>query len=194
MSLPAIILAAGASRRLGQPKQLVSFEGETLLERSFRIAREAGAAPVLVVLGANFASICASVAFEGAVPVLNDQWESGMASSIHAGLNEAEVRSSETAGVLIMACDQPLLTVEHIARLLMTFGDHAAESIVASEYAGTRGIPAVFPRKVFAALRSLHGDKGARGLLAKAPCPVIALRLEGGSVDIDLPADLDNLN
>jgi molybdenum cofactor cytidylyltransferase len=63
MTVAAIILAAGASRRLGQPKQLVGFAGEMLLERALRLAREAGASPVLAVLGAHFAPICANIPF-----------------------------------------------------------------------------------------------------------------------------------
>jgi molybdenum cofactor cytidylyltransferase len=194
VTLPAIILAAGASRRLGQPKQLLNFEGEPLLERSLRLAREAGAAPVFAVLGANFASICAAVAFENAIPVLNDQWESGIASSIHAGLNEAEVRVPEHAGVLVMTCDQPRLTAQHLYNLLKAFQEHGGHSIIASEYAGTKGIPAVFPRSIFHALRALHGDKGARSLFAKTACPVLALSFEGGEIDIDLPTDLIELD
>ncbi|MGB6193781.1 MAG: nucleotidyltransferase family protein [Terracidiphilus sp.] len=194
MTLPAIILAAGGSRRLGQPKQLLSFEGESLLERSLRLAREAGAAPVLAVLGANFASICGAVGFENAIPVLNDQWENGIASSIHAGLNEAEVRAPEHAGVLVMTCDQPRLTAEHLVNLLKAFQEHGAVSIIASEYASTKGIPAVFPRSVFHALRALQGDKGARSLFTKATCPVLALPFEGGEIDIDLPTDLVELD
>lgn len=194
MTLPAIILAAGGSRRLGQPKQLLNFEGESLLERSLRLAREAGAAPVLAVLGANFASICAAVGFERAIPVLNDQWQSGMASSIHAGLSEAEVRAPEHAGALVMTCDQPRLTAQHLENLLKAFQEHGAKLIVASAYAGTKGTPAVFPRSVFGDLRALQGDKGARSLLAKATCPVLALPFAGGEIDIDLPADLVELD
>lgn len=194
MTIPAIILAAGGSRRLGQPKQLLIFEGESLLERSLRLAREAGAAPVLAVLGANFASICAAVSFENAIPVLNDQWESGMASSIHAGLNEAEVRAPEHAGLLVMTCDQPRLSAQHLHNLLKAFQEHKAESIIASEYADTKGIPAVLPRSVFHALRALHGDKGARSLFTRAACPVLALPFEGGEIDIDLPTDLAELD
>jgi CTP:molybdopterin cytidylyltransferase MocA len=194
MTIPAIILAAGASRRLGQPKQLVAFKGETLLERSMRLAKESGATPVLAVMGANFAAICASISFEGAIPVLNDHWERGISSSIHAGLDEAEVRAAGTPGVLVMACDQPQLSTSHLCALLAAFGEQrAAPSIIASAYADTRGIPAVFPRVAFRGLRSLHGDKGARSLLAKPPCEVIAIPFEGGEVDIDLPSDLKQL-
>jgi molybdenum cofactor cytidylyltransferase len=193
MTIPAIILAAGASRRLGHPKQLVAFEGETLLERALRLAKESGAAPVLVVMGANFAAICASISFEGAIPVLNDHWERGMSSSIHAGLNEAEVRAAGAEGVMVMACDQPRLSTNHLRTLLAAFEAHKTSSIIASTYAGTHGIPAVFPRIAFRGLRSLHGDKGARSLLAKPPCEVIAVPFQGGEVDIDLPSDLEQL-
>ena len=193
MALPAIILAAGASRRLGQPKQLVRFDGETLLERTMRLAREAGVAPVLVVLGANFSSITAAIAFRDAIPVLNDQWELGMASSILAGLDEAETRAPDAGGVLLLACDQPRLTSQHLGGLLKAFREQRQESIVCSQYAGTKGIPAVFPRSVFVALRALRGDQGARGLFNHAPCPVVALPFAGGEIDIDLPSDLAQL-
>ena len=194
MTIPAIILAAGASSRLGQPKQLVGIQGETMLERALRLATEAGAGPVLAVLGANFASICASISFEGSIPVLNDQWEHGMSSSIHAGLDEADVRAPESPGALVMACDQPRLSAEHLRALLAAFGAQRTPAIIASAYAGTHGIPAVFPRSAFPALRALRGDKGARGLIAKPPCQVIALPFDGGEVDVDLPSDLAQLD
>lgn len=85
MSVGAIILAAGASRRLGQPKQLLKFRGETLLERAIRLAGEAGAAPVLAVLGSQFEAICASVSFNYSIPVYNDRWQQGLSSTIHSG-------------------------------------------------------------------------------------------------------------
>ena len=121
MTLPAIILAAGASRRLGQPKQLLKYRGETLLERALRAAREAGASPVLAMLGAHFAPICAMIPFEDAIPVLNDHWEQGISSSIHAGLSELEVRAPDASGALVMSCDQPRLTAKHLRALLKAF-------------------------------------------------------------------------
>jgi molybdenum cofactor cytidylyltransferase len=192
-TIPAIILAAGASRRLGQPKQLVVFEGERLLGRALRLAKEAGAEPVLAVLGANSAQICAAISFEGTLPVLNDRWEDGMSSSIHAGLNEVEAHAPGAPGVLVMACDQPRLSTDHLHLLLAAFEQQRMPSIVASSYGGTQGIPAVFPRITFNALRQIHGDRGARGLLTKPPCPVIALPFVGGEVDIDEEADLAGL-
>lgn len=193
MTVAAIILAAGASRRLGQPKQLVGFAGEMLLERALRLAREAGASPVLAVLGAHFAPICANIPFEKAIPVLNDQWELGISSSIHAGLHELDARAPETPGALIMTCDQPRLTSAHLSALLRAFDEQATSHIVASSYAGALGIPAIFPRSAFPMLYALTGDKGARGVLLQRPCPLVSLPFEGGEVDIDLPSDLANL-
>jgi CTP:molybdopterin cytidylyltransferase MocA len=194
MSVAAIILAAGPSSRLGRPKQLVGFGGESLLERALRLAKEAQASPVLVVLGANFAPICASIPFDRAIPVFNEKWQQGMSTSIHAGLSEADVRAPESSGALVMPCDQPRLSSEHLRALLQAFAAQAKATIIASAYAGIHGIPAVFPRSVFPKLHALHGDKGARALLAKPPCSLIALPFEGGEVDIDLPSDLAHLN
>lgn len=193
MTVAAIILAAGASRRLGQPKQLVGYGGEALLSRALRLAKESGASPVLAVLGANFAPICVSVPFDEAIPVLNDQWEEGISTSIHAGINELDVRAADAAGALIMACDQPRLTAEHLRALLDAFARQPEPSIVASAYAGTLGIPSVFPREAFLALHALHGDRGARPLFIKPPCPLISVPFEGGEVDIDVPGDLAHL-
>ena len=193
MPVAAIILAAGASRRLGQPKQLVGYAGEALLERALRLAKEAGAAPVLVVLGANFAPICASIPFNEAIPVFNEKWEQGMSSSIHAGLNEADVRAPESTGALVMSCDQPHLSAGHLRSLLLAFAAQTTPTIVTSIYAGIHGIPAVFPRSVYPKLHALHGDKGARALLAKPPCPIVAVPCSGCEIDIDLPEDLAHL-
>lgn len=193
MPLPAIILAAGGSHRLGQPKQLIEFGSETLLERALRITKEAGAAPVLAVLGARFAPICAAISFGDAIPVLNERWEEGISTSIHAGLHELDVRAPLSTGVLLVACDQPRLTARHLRALIRAFASHAQPVIAASSYAGIHGIPAIFPRSLFTELLALNGDKGARSLIARELCPVVPLQLEGGEIDIDLPDDLVHL-
>ena len=189
-SIPAIVLAAGASRRLGQPKQLLMHGGETLLERVVRLAKEAGAAPVIAVLGAHYKIIRSTITLNDAIVVINEEWEQGIASSIQAGLSALDAAARGASGVLILSCDQPRLTAGHLGSLIETFIAQAEFSIVASAYAGIVGVPAIFPRSVFAELLALRGDKGARALLARPPCPLIALPFEGGQVDIDLPTDL----
>jgi molybdenum cofactor cytidylyltransferase len=190
----AIVLAAGVSSRLGQPKQLLMHGGETLLERTIRLANEAGAAPVITVLGANFAIIRASIGGTNSIHVINEHWEQGISTSIHAGLESLEDSAPNAAGALILACDQARLTADHLRALIEAFAAQEEPSIAASAYAGVLGVPSVFPRMAFAGLRALRGDKGARSLLVHPPCPMIAVPFPGGEVDIDRPEDLSQLD
>ena len=193
MSVAAIIVAAGASSRLGQPKQLLPVDGEPLLQRAMRCALEAGALPVFVVLGAYRERIEKAVPFGDATVIANVDWEEGLASSIRAGVKAAESSATGAAGVLLMTCDQPRVTAKHLQEMIEAFEAHAAAVMIASMYAGVRGTPAIFPRAMFADLLKLSGDKGAGGLLAKASLPVVEVQLEGGEVDIDRPEDLAEL-
>lgn len=193
-SIPAIILAAGASRRLGQPKQLVQYQGETLLARTIRIAGESGAAPVIVVFGAHHEQISSAISFDCARAIFNRNWEQGIASSIHAGLEGVERIAPASSGALILPCDQLRLSAGHLRALLSAFASLPEPSIAASTYADVLGIPAVFPRSTFPELMALQGDTGARALLLNPPCPVIKIPFDGGEIDIDEPADLDLLS
>jgi CTP:molybdopterin cytidylyltransferase MocA len=194
ISVAAIVLAAGASRRLGQPKQLLLHRGVTLLERALILSSEAGAAPVIAVLGAQFEHILQSITIGDAIPVINERWEQGIATSIHAGIDTLDEIAPNAAGVLMLACDQPRLTVDHLRALLDAFSARREPLMVASAYAGVLGIPAVFPRTVFAHLRALRGDKGARALLVEPLCDLIEVPFPGGEVDIDERADLSQLS
>jgi molybdenum cofactor cytidylyltransferase len=190
MPVPAIILAAGASRRLGQPKQLVRIAGETLLARAIRIARAAGASPTLVVLGANREAILANVDLSATHPVTNPHWEQGIATSIHAGINALRQLDPTATAVMLLVCDQPSVTAEHLRSLMESHKQAGEPVIAASQYVGIAGIPAIFPASQFDSLLALRGDAGARHLLRNPPCPMIAIPFEGGEIDIDTPADL----
>ena len=193
MSIVAIILAAGGSRRLGQPKQLLNCEGETLLNRAIRLAFDAGASPVLAVLGSEFEHILKSICAPGVIPVRNDQWRQGMGRSIAVGMRALSVCAPETDGVLLMGCDQPRLTADHLRSLIDAFVSHGGPAIAASSYACVRAIPAIFPHETFGKLRALSEDKGARSIIEQAPLPVVAVEFAGGEVDIDAPEDLAQL-
>ncbi|HUD74323.1 MAG TPA: nucleotidyltransferase family protein [Terracidiphilus sp.] len=193
MTVAAIVLAAGASRRLGQPKQLLMHGGEMMIERAIRLVNEAGAAPVITVLGAFHELIREAVQLSNFTPVINNAWNQGISTSIQAGLAALLDGDPQTPGALILACDQPRLSAEHLRAMLEAFCAEAAPAIVASSYQGVLGIPAVFPREVFAELCALRGDKGARSLLMQPPCPLVALPFSGGEIDIDLPADMTHL-
>lgn len=190
MSLPAILLAAGASRRLGQPKQLVQVAGETLLARTMRAVLEAGAGPVLVVLGANAKTIAEAVDLAAAHVVVNANWELGIASSMHSGIEALPALAPGASAAMLLVCDQPRLTAEHLSALIKRFEQAEEPSIVASRYAGIAGIPAIFPASQFARLLALEGDAGARFLLRNPQCPMILADFEGGDEDVDTPEDL----
>ncbi len=190
MLIPVIVLAAGASRRLGEPKQLVIVDGETLLGRTLRVVREASVEAVHVVLGANAERIAAIVDLSKVSVVVNPDWESGLATSIHAGVQAA---GSEADAVMLLVCDQPRLSVGHLRRLIEKFERLNGAVIVASEYAGMVGIPAVFPAAWFPALLSLEGDSGARKILREASDSVLTVEFDGGEVDVDTPADVEAL-
>ena len=179
MTVAAVVLAAGASTRLGEAKQLVTLGGETLLERAVRIAREAGCLPVVVVVGAHSVQVLGSSVLGDAVPVINEEWKEGMASSIRLGVRALE-SARDVEGVLLMTCDQPAVTVKHLRQLMTKV------EVKASHYAGRNGIPAFFPKEYFNKLMELKGDVGARGLLAEARYE----ELENGELDIDTAADL----
>jgi CTP:molybdopterin cytidylyltransferase MocA/tRNA(Arg) A34 adenosine deaminase TadA len=190
MPVAAIILAAGASRRLGQPKQLLTLDNETLLARVLRLSREAGASPLVAVLGAHCETIAAAIQDCGAHLVFNEQWELGLASSIHAGLRALDAAAPGAHGVLLLGCDQPRLTSAHLGAMIESFTGQGARAIVASKYAGVLGVPAIFPRSIFPDLLALRGDQGARALLAQPQCPPIPIEFPGGEIDIDSPSDL----
>ncbi len=172
----AVVLAAGASKRLGEPKQQVVIGGETLLERAVRTALEAALSPVIVVV--HDAALIEPLQARGVEVLLNHRYSEGMSTSIHAGVQRAE--ETKTDGVVLMTCDQPMVTPQHL-RALMQSG-----AIAASAYAGRRGVPAYFPSQFFPQLLQLTGDQGARELLRGAP----VVELPGGELDVDTPADL----
>jgi CTP:molybdopterin cytidylyltransferase MocA len=180
MSIASVVLAAGASTRLGEPKQLVMLGGETLLERAVRVAREAGCSPVVVVVGAEYVQVLGNSVLGDVLTVVNDQWDEGMASSIRFGVRALKFAAKDAEGVLLMTCDQPAVTVKHLRQLTLR------AEVKASRYAGKNGVPAFFPKKHFDQLMKLKGDTGARELLAEARYE----ELENGELDVDTVKDL----
>lgn len=179
MSVAAIILAAGSSTRLGEPKQLVELGGERLLKRAVRTAREAGLSPVIVVVGARAAEITAQCDLREAQVVRCERWAEGMSQAIAAGV--AAAAETNAASVVVMTTDMPFVTPTHLQALSKRRGD-----VRASGYAGHKGVPAHFPRSRFADLLRLEGEGGARDLLQSA----VALDLGADALDIDTAQDL----
>jgi molybdenum cofactor cytidylyltransferase len=192
MSMAALVLAAGESSRLGEPKQLITFNGERLMDRAIRIAKEAGANPVFVVLGANFERMLEAMADSPEGPetgvriLINKAWKSGMSSSLRLGATAAERVGARN--LLVLGCDQPTVTAQHLLSLCEA---SKREHAVASYYRKRRGIPALFPSFAFHALQDLSGDSGARELLQDEA--VLTVPLPGGEFDVDTPEDLERL-
>lgn len=193
--IPAVILAGGASTRLGQPKQLLrlpAFAGETLLDHMAGLARATAAMPIFVVLGAHADRIAREAQLLDCTMVRNEAWQEGMASSIRAGISAIMEQVPEASGALVLVCDQPGLTAEHIGELLRAYR-RAPTNIVASRYAGRPGVPAVFPAAWFSALLELKGDRGARAIFPQPGLSIQQIDFARGEWDIDVPEDLDPL-
>ncbi len=184
--IAAVVLAAGASRRLGRPKQIVALGGETLVERAVRVAMEAELAPVIVVVKAVVqpeGDFGRSLQQRGCMIVVNEQAEEGMAASIRRGVQMAGMLKAE--GVVLMACDQVALRPEHLRALC-----EQPESAAGSGYAGKVGIPAYFPAASFAGLMELRGDVGAREMLLGQR----VVMDEALVLDVDTEADVERAN
>lgn len=179
-----IILAAGESKRFGEPKQLAIFEGQTLIERAVASATSVGS-DVVVVLGAH-ADRIRPVVPKTAMIVDNDQWRSGMASSIRAGLDAID---EGVDAVLIMLCDQPLVSRESLSKILA----RSENMIVAAEYSGTVGVPALFNRKYFQALRTLTGTEGAKKIILENMESVMREPMPECAFDVDTAEDFQKL-
>ena len=204
--IAGLLLAAGGSRRLGEPKALLTdATGERLVARVVRQLGEAGCGEVVVVVGAERARVRAvieSVAWPMAVDILeHDGWADGMGTSIARGIRHLadgattgprpDVASVAPTAALIAAVDMPSVTVQHLAQLLVASAGGTRR--VASTYAATdgsvvRGIPAVLPRTDWPWLAALDGDRGARALFTEAATALVPL--DGGALDLDTPADV----
>jgi molybdenum cofactor cytidylyltransferase len=187
-----ILLAAGSSSRLGSPKQLLLYNGNTLIKHSIDAAQASVAQRVVVVLGANALIIQPEFENHKLHFVINDNWQSGMASSIRCGLNYLLKLTPITQHVLFMVCDQPYINTSLLNKL-MTLQRQTGSAIVASQYAETIGIPAVFDKTLFTALLQLEGDTGARKLIEQQRSNVDTVSFPMGDIDIDTKADYKNL-
>jgi molybdenum cofactor cytidylyltransferase len=195
LPVPAILLAAGASTRLGQPKQLLrlsAFGGETLLDHAVALAQASGSAPIFVVLGAHAEEIQLECELLDCILVRNEAWEEGMASSLRVGIAAVLENSPAASGVVVMVCDQPGLSVEHLRSLLDAHREDSNRA-TASRYGGRTGVPAIFPREMFPALLELQGDQGARTLLQQSGTAVHTIAFPEGELDLDSAEDLQRL-
>jgi molybdenum cofactor cytidylyltransferase len=190
-----VLLAAGASTRLGRPKQLVRYGGDTLLGRAVETARAAAPADVLVVTGANAELLSDELERLEVATVHNADWASGIGSSVRAGVQAALLRAGDAAahrGVLLMLCDQPLLTASHL-RELMTAARVNGIAAASSYPDGTLGVPAAFAPPLLLELLALQPEQGAKPVLTRHGADVAAVPFPDGVLDVDTEADVSRL-
>jgi CTP:molybdopterin cytidylyltransferase MocA len=185
-AIHAVVLAGGASRRRGRPKQRVPAGERSLLAR---VTAEVCAAPVdgvAVVLGVAADDCARSLAGLPVTLLRNPLWAEGLASSIRAATRWAE--RTGASGLLLCVCDQVGVDAAHLTRLIATH-HVTCRGLVASAYRGALGAPALFPRRLFPELGALTGDHGARDVI-RSQRDVFAIDWPGGARDLDAVADL----
>jgi molybdenum cofactor cytidylyltransferase len=194
-----VLLAAGSSIRFGGDKQLALFEGKTLLRRAAETLTAAALEPLVVVLGRRAPKHQPELAGLPVSIVINDEADTGMSRSLSIGLDALERQpldnhpeGSRLEAVLLMVCDQPYCTAEHLRALTHAWRS-TRKPIAASTYAGTYGVPAVFDASLFPSLHLLSGGRGAAHLIRERSGEVAAVEFAQGEVDIDTREDLRKL-
>ncbi len=187
-----IVLAAGSSRRMKEPKQLLKFEGKTLLRRTVETAIESICKPVVVVLGANFEKTNSEIKDLPIEICFNEKWQSGLSSSIKTGIENLQIIEPDISAVIITLADQPFVTATHISHFAEKFYQSESATI-AAEYNGTIGVPALFAREVFDDFFELSGDTGAKSILEKRRETLETIKLPEAALDVDTPQDFINL-
>lgn len=180
------MLAAGAARRFGSPKQLAPFDGRPLLEHALlAMASARRLEGVVVVLGAHADAVLAGVELHGAKAVICGDWDEGQSASLRAGVTAVAGRAD---AVVVTLGDQPAVDARAVDRVIgARDGIHFA---LRASYSGRPGHPVLLEGELFGAAASRHGDEGARGLLAGTPVKLIACDGLGSDLDIDTVEEL----
>jgi molybdenum cofactor cytidylyltransferase len=180
-----LILAAGASTRFGSPKQLLKYDGITLLRRTVETVLLSKVKSVHVVLGFESEKMQLEIANLPVDVVINPNWQHGISTSIRSGIQSLE--PSIDAAIIVL-CDQPKLSTDTLNTLIDTYTS-TQTPIVTCRYAGTVGVPAMFDRCVFPELLSLEGDHGAKKIIERYTEERIEIDFSGGEIDIDTITD-----
>jgi molybdenum cofactor cytidylyltransferase len=187
-----VMLAAGASVRLGRPKQLLDLAGKPLIRHSVRHALAANLDEVIVVLGARADEVLAAIEDLPVTVVTNPEFAAGQSTSFRAGLAEAE--ASGAGAVVVLLGDQPEIEPSHIDAVVAGYLRGGA-SIVQALYGDQPGHPVLFSRPLFSELEAVTGDEGARSVIRHHQAEVLRVRVADGPppADIDTEADYQSL-
>ncbi len=188
--IAAVVLAAGLSTRMaGQNKLLAAFEQTTIIQRVIDTMTKSNLARVIVVTGHEAVSVEATLANTAVKFAFNEEYHTGMASSIVTGISA--IHEGIDAALIVLA-DMPLLKVEHIDELISEFDVTRERNIVAPFKDGRRGNPVLWPRQYFADLQALTGDRGARDLLLEHQANIWDVPIDDDAIftDFDTPESL----
>jgi len=183
-----IVLAAGQASRMGSPKQLLQWRGQTLLRRLLVEIQEAELPQTVVVTGAFQHAVRAEARALLTDVVHNADWQVGMGSSIQCGLRYLLQRYPGLSAVLILLVDQPLVDRKHIGAFLSAIQQHP-DKLLAAGYHDTVGVPALLPRAFFPALMTMPADKGAKALFYRYRSDLQVLPCPQAAIDVDTPDD-----
>jgi molybdenum cofactor cytidylyltransferase len=186
-----VILAAGSSTRMGRSKQLLVVSEKALIVHAVDTAIEAKTERVVVVLGANEKEHRAALANSKATVIVNKEWEKGMGTSLKTGLTFLIKDLADVEAVMVMVCDQPLVTAAHLKDLVSTHAK-TGRGIIASAYSDTLGVPALFQKHYFDEILSLGDDEGARKIISRHSNDLAPVAFPAGAVDLDTPEDYRN--
>lgn len=187
MKVAVVILAAGAATRMQSIKQLLPYKNSSLLGNAIQSAIESKASATICVLGANAEVIQKTIEKEAVSITINENWASGLGSSIAHSVNFGEKHFQEIEGIVFTLADQPFVSSEYINLMLDAALD--TEKIYASQYPETIGVPVLFPKKYFKDLKKLEGEQGAKKLLQIYQHQVIPVSPDFINLDIDTPED-----
>jgi molybdenum cofactor cytidylyltransferase len=191
-NIGAVILAAGGSSRLGQPKPLIKYRGKTLLRGIIDATIEAGCSPIVVVTGSDDDKIDIELKQSGATIAQNQNWRRGIGTSIRAGVQRLIEIAPKMDAILLLVCDQPFVGAR-IIKQLMARRRETKKEIVASSYGNTLGVPALFDRSCFAELLALDDESGAKKIILSNRERVAEFSFPDGKIDIDTAADYEKL-
>lgn len=187
-----IILAAGASTRLGRSKQTLPYKDSTLLNHTIEVALNSALGPVLVVVGANQEEILPHIQKEQVEIIVNTEYAEGIASSIRAGIGFVQEHLKQCNDVILMVCDQPHVD-QQLLKSLVNVKAATGKPLAACVYKETVGVPALFDKQFFSHLLSLNGEEGGKKILMQNIDSIATVPFPLGEVDIDTDADADAL-
>ena len=187
-----IILAAGKASRMGKPKQLLTYQGSSLISHAVKIGLNSICRPVIVVLGAYKEQVKPQIDKLPIEIIENSDWETGMSSSIRAGINAINQSNSNLDSVIIALADQPLISEAVFNQLIKEYRD-TNNKIIAAAYDDIVGVPALFDKNFFSELMDIEGDRGAKALIRKYRDEVLTVPVAEAAIDIDTPDDYQKL-